>query len=88
MAPIAQFARFVQGQCYQIIAILKKGSFVPQLISLYNNFALYKCAMLIILVVFESKFTQIYFGKLVLLSKFIFQGVGSGNNDRVHRERH
>ena len=87
MAPITQFARFVQGQCYKIIAILKKWSIVPQLIFLHSNFTLYKSAIFMILAVFESKFTWFYFGKLVLLSKFIFQGVGSGNNNLVHRER-
>ena len=57
MVPIAQFARFVQGQCYQIIAILKKWSIVPQLIFLLSNFTLYKSAIFMILAVFESKFT-------------------------------
>ena len=87
MVPIAQFARFVQGQCYQIIAILKKWSIVPQLIFLHSNFTLNKCTIFLIVAVFESKFTQFYFGKLDLLSNFIFQGVGSGNNNLVHRER-
>ena len=57
MAPITQFARFVQGQCFQIIAILKKWSIVPQLIFLHSNFTLYKSAIFMILAVFESKFT-------------------------------
>ena len=87
MVPIAQFARFVQGQCYQIIAILKKWSIVPQLIFLHSNFTLYKCTIFIIVAVFESTFTEFHFGKLDLLSNFIFQGVGSGNNNLVHRER-
>ena len=87
MAPITQFARFVQGQCYQIITILKKWSIVPQLIFFHSNFTLYKSTIFMILAVFESKFTQFYFGKLDLLSNFIFQGVGSGNNNLVHKER-
>ena len=60
---------------------------MPQLIFLHSNFTLYKCTIFIIVAVFESKFTQFYFGKLDLLSNFIFQGVGSGNNNLVHRER-